>query len=43
MKREDDALFNAQLWMTPCHGLNMETLQAIGAGENIPALIEEIG
>ena len=43
MKREDDAYFNAQLWITNCHGLNMETLQAIGAGENIPALIEEIG
>ena len=43
LQREEDAYFNAQMWMTPCHGLNMETLQAIGAGENIPALIEEIG
>ena len=41
--REDHAYFNAQLWMTPCHGLNLETLQAIADGENIPALIAEIG
>ena len=43
IQREDHAFFNAQLWMTPCHGLNLETLQAIADGENIPALIEEIG
>ena len=43
LKREDDAYFNSQLWMTPCHGLNLETLQAIGAGGDIEALIMEIG
>ena len=42
IKREEDAYFNAQLWMTPCHGLNLETLQAIGAGGDIEALIMEI-
>ena len=41
--REDHAHFNAQLWMTPCHGLSLETLQGIADGENIPALISEIG
>ena len=41
--REDHAFFNAQLWMTPCHGLSLETLQGIAEGENIPALISEIG
>ena len=43
IQREDDAFFNSQLWMTPCNGLNLETLQAIGAGGDIPALIQEIG
>ena len=43
MVREEDAFFNAQLWMTPCHGLNLETLQAIAAGGDIPSLIQEIG
>ena len=43
IKREEDAYFNAQLWMTPCHGLNLETLQAIGAGGDIEALIMEVG
>ena len=42
-KREEDALFNAQLWMATCHGLSMETLLAIAAGENVEALIEEVG
>ena len=42
-QREEDALFNSQLWMTPCHGLSMETLQAIAEGGDIPALIEEVG
>ena len=41
--REEYAYFNSQLWMTPCHGLSLETLQAIAAGENIEALIEEVG
>ena len=41
--REEDAYFNAQLWMTNCFGLSMETLQAIAAGENVEALIEEVG
>ena len=43
IQREADAFFNSQLWMTPCFGLNLETLQAIGAGQNIEALIQEIG
>ena len=43
IKREEDAYFNAQLWMTLCLGLNLETLQAIGAGGDIEALIQEIG
>ena len=41
--REDHAHFNAQLWMTPCHGLSLETLEAIGRGEDIEALIQEVG
>ena len=41
--REDHAYFNAQLWMTPCHGLSLETLQGIAEGGDLPALIEEIG
>ena len=41
--REEHAYFNSQLWMSPCHGLSLETLQGIAEGENIPALIEEIG
>ena len=41
IQREEDAYFNAQLWMTPCLSLNLETLQAIAAGENIEALILE--
>ena len=41
--REDHAFFNSQLWMTPCHGLSLETLDAIGRGEDIEALIAEIG
>ena len=43
IQREEDAYFNSQLWMTNCFGLNLETLQAIGAGENVEALILEIG
>ena len=43
IQREEDAFFNAQLWMTNCLGLSMETLQAIAAGENVEALIEEVG
>ena len=42
-QREEDALFNSQVWMANCHGLSMETLQAIAAGEDIPALIQEVG
>ena len=42
-QREEDALFNSQLWMANCHGLSLETLQAIAAGENVEALIEEVG
>ena len=42
VQREEDALFNAGLWMKNCHGLNLETLQAIGAGGDIEALIQEI-
>ena len=41
--REEHAYFNAQLWMTPCHGLSIETLQGIAEGGNIPALIQEVG
>ena len=43
IQREEDALFNSQLWMTPCHGLNMETLEGIRSGANVEALIEEVG
>ena len=43
IQREEDAHFNAQLWMAPCVSLNLETLQAIGAGGNIESLILEIG
>ena len=42
-QREEDAYFNAQLWMANCHGLSTETLQAIATGEDIEALIEEVG
>ena len=43
LQREADAYFNSQMWLTPCHGLSMETLQAIAEGENVEALIMEIG
>ena len=43
IQREEDAYFNAQLWMTPCLSLSLETLYAIGKGEVIEALIQEIG
>ena len=43
IKREEDAYFNSQLWMTLCLSLSLETLQAIGAGQNIESLIEEVG
>ena len=43
IQREDYAYFNAQLWMTPCHGLSMETLHGIVAGGDIEALIMEVG
>ena len=33
IERENHAYFNAQLWMTNCFGLNLETLYAIAAGE----------
>ena len=42
IERENHAHFNAQLWMTNCFGLNLETLQAIGAGGDIESLILEI-
>ena len=42
-QREEDALFNSQLWMAPCHGLSLETLHGIAEGENVEALIEEVG
>ena len=42
-QREEYALFNSQLWMANCHGLSLETLQAIAEGENVEALIEEVG
>ena len=41
--REDHAYFNAQLWMTPCRGLSLETLQAIAEGGDIESLILEVG
>ena len=43
IQREEDAFFNSQLWMTNCFGLNLETLYAIGKGEVVEALIQEIG
>ena len=43
IQREEHAYFNSQLWMTPCHGLSLETLQGIAEGGDIPALIEEVG
>ena len=42
-QREEYALFNSQLWMANCHGLNLETLYGIAAGENAEALIQEVG
>ena len=42
-QREEDALFNSQLWMANCHGLSLETLQGIAEGGDIPSLIEEVG
>ena len=42
-QREEDALFNSQLWMANCHGLSIETLHGIAAGENVEVLIEEVG
>ena len=41
--REDHAHHNAQLWVTNCFGLNLETLQAIGEGGDVESLILEIG
>ena len=43
IQREGYAWENAQRWMTNCYNLNLETLQAIGAGGDIEALILEIG
>ena len=43
IQREEDALFNSQLWMANCHGLSLETLNGIAEGENVEALIEEVG
>ena len=43
IQREEYAYFNAQLWMTPCHGLSLETLHGIAAGGDIEALIMEVG
>ena len=43
IKREEDALFNSQTWMANCHGLSLETLNGIAEGENVEALIEEVG
>ena len=42
-QREEYALFNSQLWMANCHGLSIETLHGIAAGENAKALIQEVG
>ena len=42
-QREEDALFNSQVWMAPCYGLSLETLHGIAEGENVEALIEEVG
>ena len=42
-QREEYALFNSQLWMAPCHGLSLETLQAIAEGGDIESLILEVG
>ena len=42
-QREDDAYFNSQVWMANCHGLSIETLHGIAAGENAEALIQEVG
>ena len=42
-QREEYALFNSQLWMANCHGLSLETLNGIAEGENVEALIEEVG
>ena len=43
LQREEDAFFNAQLWMTPCLSLSLEMLYGIAKGEVIEALIQEIG
>ena len=37
------ACFNAQLAVTTCHGLSLETLYGIAAGESIEAHIKEMG
>ena len=45
-RREDYALHNAQLWMSRCLGLNLETLQAIGNAsgrQQVAELIAEVG
>ena len=42
IERENHAYFNAQLWITNCFGLNLETLYAIAAGEDMELLILEI-
>ena len=42
-QREEYALFNSQTWMANCHGLSLETLDGIAEGENVEALIEEVG
>ena len=43
IQREDHAHHNAQLWVTNCFGLNLETLQAISEGGDVESLILEIG
>ena len=42
-QREEDALFNSQIWMANCHGLSMETLEGISEGGSVEALIQEVG
>ena len=43
IQREEDAFSNAQLAVKNSHGLSLETLYGIAAGENVEALIQEIG
>ena len=42
IQREEDAHFNAQLWMTNCLGLNLETLQRMLRMEQVHVIRHKV-